>query len=604
LAHSFAKRMRATTPYYNLVRRVAFPSTKAIIITSLVLTTLGVGISFSIADQSIYSALVGAAWGIVILAVPAFSANVLLYRAFLKRDPLFYFRRCLAFSLFTIATWITVFLVSSFLNLYLPDFIFPDFAVVIGLFIVIPLRALSVFSMSRINFVERVIFVLLEPTFSAVLVVVAFGVSLWRILIGLALASLVGLSFAFALISIVEVYGRRVIGFSPIRMFRAFLTDWLDGDNEQLESYLNELGVETEIDATAFAFRKKNAGDIKGMVLVSDFHPGPFMNIGSSVLPFLFQSVVSRRFNAVALVPHGVSGHELNLVSQEQNERMIGWILGNLENARYVSDGTPVVRANNGIATATSQVFDGCALVTMTTAPDDMEDVPSDLANRLNGLTQGRFRHVAVIDAHNSLSGPAIMTPQQIGALEEAALSTLQITAEKSRGSLRVGVARRTPNGFRLRDGFGPGGIAVIAVEVEGDKFAYVSVDGNNMVSGLREELLQAIKQVGYDDGEIMTTDTHMVNGIISSRLGYYRIGEVVAKASIVSAVSTACHEALADLEPCDVAVFSGQLPLTTLGSKSLKRVMGVVYRISTVTALTLFPVAIIIGALALAFLV
>jgi putative membrane protein len=604
LAHSFSKRISGTTPYYNLVRRVAFPSTRAIIVASLILTTLGLGATFAIANQSILSILIGAAWGIVILAIPAFSADILLYRAFLRRDPLFYFRRCLAFSLFTITTWVIVFFVSSLLDVYLPGFIFPDFAIVMGLFAVIPLRALAVFSMSRTNFIQRTMFTLLEPILSAALVVLVFRVSLWRVLIGLVLASLVGLSFAFALIAIIEIHGRKVIGFSPIRMFRAFLTDWLDGDNAELESYLNELGVETELDVAAFAFRRKNGGDLKAIMLVSNVHAGPFMNIGSSVLPFLFQSLVSRRYNAVALVPHGVSGHELNLVSQEQNERMIGWVLANLENARYVDDATCVIRTHNEIATATSQVFDGCALVSMTTAPDDMEDVPSEVANRLNGLTQGRFRHVALIDAHNSLNGPALMTSQKIGALEDAALSTLQLSAEKSPRSLRVGAARRVPDQFRLKDGFGPGGIAVIAVEGEGYKFAYVTIDGNNMVTGLREELLRAIKQLGYDDGEVMTTDTHMVNGVISSRLGYYRIGEVVPRISVLNEVLATCRGALASLEPCEVAVFSGQLPATTLGSKSLKGVMGVVYRNSKLTALTLFPVVAVIAALALVFLV
>jgi len=421
---------------------------------------------------------------------------------------------------------------------------------------------------------------------------------------GLVLASLVGLTFAFAMITVVEVYGRKMVGFSPNRMFRAFLANWLEGQNDELESYLNEIGVETEVNVSAFAFRKKGSANLKGIILVSNFHPGPFTNVGSSVLPFLLQTIVERRFGGVALVPHGVSGHELNLVSQEQNTRVIGWVLSNLDDATYNSEATSVVRVKNEIATATSQIFDGCAMVTMTTAPDDMEDIPAEVANRIVGLTQGRFHHVALVDAHNCLTGPTTMTSEKTGALQEAALATLQVTAESKRHSFRVGVSRRVPAGFALKDGIGPGGIAVVGTEVDGQRFAYINIDGNNMIKGLREEILENVRKTGFDDAEVMTTDTHMVNGIVSAPLGYRLVGEVIPTSVIVNEAAAACRDALNDLEPCEVGVIYGQVPVTTLGSKSLKRVMSVVYRVSKLTVLTLFPMVAIVTVLSLLFLV
>ncbi len=604
MAPSFAKRVSGTTPYYNLARRVGFPSTRTIAISSLILTTVGVGLSFSLVERTVVSFFVGAAWGVIAFTLPSFASDVILYFTIMKEDPVFYLRRCLALSLFNIATWVVIFFAGSTIAILDPRFIFPDFAVILGLFAVIPTRALAIFAMSRTSFAKRTLFSLLEPNLTVVSVIAIFGLSSGRMITGLVLSSIVGLSLAFAIIAVIEVYGRRAIGFSPIRMFRAFLTDWLEAENHELESYLNELGVEAEIDAAAFAFRKKGTSNIKGVMFVSNFHPGPFLNIGSSVLPFLFQSVMKKRFNAVALVPHGVSGHELNLVSQEQNARIIRWVLTGLEHAHYDGSASRVTRMNNEIATATSQVFDGCALVTMTASPHDMEDVPSELANRLSGLTHGRFRHLALVDAHNCLTGPTTMTSRQIGALEEAAWSSLQVTAEEGLAPLKIGVACRVPAGFTLSDGMGAGGISVLGVEVSGQSFAYVNIDGNNMVSGLREEILDRIKGVGFDDGEVMTSDTHMVNGIVSARLGYHLVGEVVPRAKLLGEVTEACRQALNDMESCEVGAVSGQIPVTTLGSKSLRRVMGVVSRISKVTALTLFPVVVAITVLSLIFLV
>ncbi len=499
---------------------------------------------------------------------------------------------------------VIVFLLSAIIAVLDPRFIFPDFAIIVGLFAVIPPRALAVFSMSRTSFARRLLFALLEPCLIVITVVLLFGLPAGRMFTGLLLASTVGVAFAFALISTIESNGRKAIGFSPIRMFRAFLTDWLEGQNDELESYLYELGVETEVDTAAFAFRKKGSQNIKGMILVSTLHPGPFLNVGSSVFPYLFESAVQRTFNAVALVPHGASGHELNLVSQEQNERILNWVFTNLEKAEYYGGATPVERSANEMATATSQIFDGCALVTMTTSPLDMEDIPSELGRNLFGLTHGKFRSLALVDAHNCLTGPTTMTPQKVGALQEAALAALQISSEQQSKNFKVGVAHKTPEGFTLKDGFGPGGISVIALEVEGQRFAYITIDGNNMISGLREEILKSVKSIGFDDAEVMTTDTHMVNGIVSARLGYHPIGEVVPRRPIVQEITAECREALSNLEEGEVGVISGQIPVTTLGQKSLRRVMGMVYRVSKLTALTLFPMVVVITVLSLLFLV
>ena len=604
MAHSFSKRISGTTPYYNFIRKVAFPSTRVILASSLLYTSVGVGISFFITGQNFASLVMGAIFGVVIFTLPSLPSALFLHYAVLADDPLFYLRRCLAFSLFTNILWVAIFAVSSVVALTVHAFSFPGFAVIIGLLVVIPVRAVTVFSMSRISFVRRIIFTLLEPAMTAALASALFNLSWGIVATSFVLSSLVGLTFAFGLITFVETYGRKIVGFSPLRMFRSFLIDWLEGRNEELESYLNELGIQTEIDVAAYVFRRKSTSQVKSILLVSNFHPGPFLNVGSSVLPFLFQSAMRKQLNAVGLVPHGVSGHELNLVSQEQNTKIIEWVIKSIPDLSYSNHATPVVRAKNEIATATSQVFDGCALVTMTTSPNDMEDVPSEVMSRITGLTKGKFRHVGLIDAHNCLTGPTTMTSEKVGGLEDAALASLQISAEQEASSFSVGGSTRHSRQFTLGDGFGAGGISVIAVEVAGRKFAYVNIDGNNMITGLREAMIARVKKLGFEDCEILTTDTHMVNGIVSARLGYHPVGEAVSEEVLVNEVEAACKAALTDLEPSEVAVISDQILVTTLGSKSLKRLMRVVYKISRITALAMVVIIMLIATISLLLLV
>ena len=213
MAVSASKRIIGAKAYYNVVRRVAFPSsTNAIVLTSLLFATVGIGTSFVIARGSALSFFEGASWGIAILVLPSFVSNIMLYPVIMKQDPLFYLRRCLAFSLFTVSTWVIVFLV-SILALLVPDFVFPGFAVIVGLFAVMPIRSVVVFAMSKTSFARRMLFTLTEPTLTAVSAILVFGTVAGGVMVGLVLSSLSGLAFAFIIITVVELDGRRTVAF-------------------------------------------------------------------------------------------------------------------------------------------------------------------------------------------------------------------------------------------------------------------------------------------------------------------------------------------------------------------------------------------------------
>ena len=78
----------------------------------------------------------------------------------------------------------------------------------------------------------------------------------------------------------------------------------------------------------------------------------------------------------------------------------------------------------------------------------------------------------------------------------------------------------------------GTGGITATVVQVEKQKTAYVVIDGNNMISGLREKILAALTSAGFDESEIITTDTHTVTAIIigqgGGRRGFHPVGEAM----------------------------------------------------------------------------
>ena len=71
-----------------------------------------------------------------------------------------------------------------------------------------------------------------------------------------------------------------------------------------------------------------------------------------------------------------------------------------------------------------------------------------------------------------------------------------------------------------------------------------------------------------------------MVNGVVHAPLGYRIVGEVVPWDFMAAEVTAACQAAvMTDLEDSEVAVVSRTNTRDHLGSKSLKRIMRVVYR-------------------------
>jgi len=74
------------------------------------------------------------------------------------------------------------------------------------------------------------------------------------------------------------------------------------------------------------------------------------------------------------------------------------------------------------------------------------------------------------------------------------------------------------------------------------------------MVSGLREEILSALQEVGVADGEVLTTDTHSVTGVVLTGRGYHPVGEAMDKARLINYVKQATTKALGNLEPAEVS--------------------------------------------------
>jgi putative membrane protein len=381
-------------------------------------------------------------------------------------------------------------------------------------------------------------------------------------IVGYSLNSVLSIFFSLSiLVSVLVVYfflklvnrvGEENLGVDSVTLFKAFLANWTENLNAPMESIFEKFGQERNIKISMLAFRVK--GKIKALAVVPVLHPGPFKNVGSSPLPYIIQNTLEDKLGCVVCVPHGVSGHELDLASQFQNQIVLEGILNSLGFSEFIYEATPFTRSKGKGADASCQIFGKCAFITLTTAPKTIEDLPRELDSIIADEAEKRGLSPAIIiDAHNSIEGP-FDSKEVVSPLKEAAVNCIEKALLQRMSSFEIGVAKVVPDEFEVKDGIGPGGISVLVVKVGDQKAAYITIDGNNMVSGLREKILLAIKEIGITDGEVLTTDTHVVNGIVLTERGYYPIGEAIDQAKLINYIKEAAVTALGNLEPAEAS--------------------------------------------------
>jgi putative membrane protein len=120
--------------------------------------------------------------------------------------------------------------------------------------------------------------------------------------------------------------------------------------------------------------------------------------------------------------------------------------------------------------------------------------------------------------------------------------------------------------------GMGEGGITAISVQVENQTTVYVVIDGNNMIPGLREKILAALSESGFDASEVLTTDTHAVSAVVTGERGYHPVGEVMNHTVLIRYLCEAAKKAQSNLEASTAGYLRFFVPqVRVIGEERLK---------------------------------
>jgi putative membrane protein len=494
----------------------------------------------------------------ILLGASLFVVNLLfdylLSNLVLKSDPVFITRRTLGLSLFCWVLWLPFILLGVVFGATLYLWLWIKFCV-LGFCVVLTFRAVVFFSVSSAGQLRASVASLLQP-FGCLVVFMVFwsvvnNLFLTQLLLFVIVTPLLCLASSLLFVSLIDRQGRQTHGVPSMSLFKAFILNWVEGLNEPLEFFLEKLGEDTDIEISLIKF---DASKPKAAIIVPLVHPGPFKNIGSSNLPFLLKRDFERAFHCSACVPLGILGHELDLASQKQNLKVIESVIASATLKASIDKATPFVRNTNGSATVSCQIFGKTSILSFTLAPETTEDLPQELGGVVRKEAEKRgLDCCVVINAHNSIT-ESMEIGENFDALRSLAIKCLDEAVASDPERFEVGAATVYPKEYGLKEGMGAGGITAVIVKVAEQKTAYIVIDGNNMISGLRERVLFELAAAGFDESEVFTTDTHAVSAVVLGRRGYHPVGEAMDHEKLIGYVREAAIQAASELEECMAA--------------------------------------------------
>jgi putative membrane protein len=516
-------------------------------------------------------------------------------------DPIYVLRRTVALSLFCWILWLFFIIPGVAFGAVFNLWQWWVKLCILGFAAVLTFRAVVFISTSSVALSRRLVSSLLQP-FLCIAVFVVFWNSLdstipLQILPFLVISPIVSCASAFLFVFLIDRLGRRMYDVPSMPLFRAFMLNWVAGLNAPFEGFLEKLGENEDIEVALLKFDSYKP---KAAIIVPLVHPGPFKNIGSSLLPSMLKHEFEKEFGCDTCVPLGILGHELDLASQAQNQKIISHVINSAKFASSADRATPFVKVTDGFATASCQVFENTAFLSFTLAPKTTEDLPQQLGQivREEAEKHGLNCNI-VVNAHNSIDD-TVDVEASLETLHAVASKCLEKAVSLPSYPFEVGAATVFPKEFDLKDGMGPGGITAVVVQVAEQKTAYVVIDGNNMVSGLREEILSALKAAGFHASEVFTTDTHAVSAVVLGRRGYHPVGEVMNHETLISYIQEAAKTAAARLEHCKAGCLRMVVPevrvigkarlesLSMLVDKALQRAKQIVVPIFALEGLIL----------------
>ena len=443
--------------------------------------------------------------------------------------------------------------------------------VLLGYAMVLWVRAVILVATSQSSYLRSLPAAIVHPLLGllglAVFVPTTLGVWLTAALVfGIFLATAIGFT-EIAKRPLHKAFG--INGLTLMRYTLEHITELGDEGREEMEAFFTSISVPGRVGVGTLTFRTQGGRRIAFVAPM--VHPGPMGYVGGSDLPAKLRSRLSDVTETV-VVAHGPTTHDQNPANLREVEKLAAATRTLILETKYSDTASPMVRAQEGRANVCAQLFGDRVLLVGSLAPNPTDDI--DSATGFAAVQEARLAGVAdavFVDAHNCMERGSGLTHfgssashDVLGAARKAALAALAAP----KGPLRVGHAAR--RGIcEPEDGIGSEGIQALVTEVAERKTAVVVFDGNNMIPGLRDQILERLRPL-VDDAEVLTTDNHSVNMTMG---GFNPVGLKFDQAQLVDLTEAVVKEAMAAMAPAVGGIATGFVDdLVIFGPESAAR--------------------------------
>jgi putative membrane protein len=465
----------------------------------------------------------------------------------------------------------------------------------LGMLFGFAVETLVLWSTSNIKYIEGVLISAIQPILT---------ISMWILINNLTLATpenvysiymkaiigaLVLAIAVYAFVAIIESPIKSNLGVGGLELLSLFIAQVTEG-SIAMEEVFSEMGENIDTIVSLISFKTKKG--IKANYISPCVHPGPVGNIGGGNLP----RIMANQLDDFSIIAHGAATHDFNPVASKEVSKITEAINEVLPTLNYSNKATKFQRVQYQDSKIGVQFFDEGAILLSTFAPKPGDDI--DYGVGLSMIYQTKYvtnvKDVVLVDCHNCLNGNyERLLPGHNRVLQiENAIDKIE---KPEMYPIKMGYAYNPLDEIPIKDGIGESGVKIMITEVDNQKMLYIVFDGNNMQTGFREKLFDAIynKYPDIDMIETMTTDTHMVNTISGGGLtvGYKHSDE------IIQSVLELIPEALDDLEEVSVASATARVNIKTLGPNNSTELVTTISSVVSVSKL-LAPLVFIIAAI------
>ncbi len=272
-------------------------------------------------------------------------------------------------------------------------------------------------------------------------------------------------------------------------ILRDFVLYWLKGNSEIFERRLK-------------LYSKVSPGNVylikfgKCSILVPEFHPGPFRDVGGAAL-------VKKALEKYDLFLHGVSEHSKNPVTAEDVETIV-----NVQPDLNVCDAFKPYTVEGERFWIKVYPFESFNLIIIH-GKEKMDDLPSQIRE----YAETFFKNPVVVDAHSAYEERYEISPSDMAEIYSLIGEAGKIRTEKVH-DFRVCHRSIDYGNERIC-----GKIGMVIMDFDGERHAILMVDSNNMETELRDWIIKFGKKNGVEI-DVITTDNHSKTGV-SPKIGY-----------------------------------------------------------------------------------